>query len=137
MKDFSHYHKPASDELKRQLNALQYQVTQLEETERPFNNKYWDNKKEGLYVDVVSGEPLFSAREISMTPAQAGRGFTRPLEEGHLTTKVDRRLFCQELKCAAKRVTPHLGHLFDDGPGADKKRFCMNSAALRLFPCKI
>lgn len=134
-KDFSHYHKPSSAELKQKLNSLQYEVTQLEGTERPFNNKYWDNKEEGLYVDVVSGEPLFS----SLDKYDSGTGwpsFTRPLEGDHVTTKVDRTLTLPRIEVRSKSSDSHLGHVFDDGPGPDKKRYCMNSAALRFIPVK-
>lgn len=134
-KDFSHYHKPDPSVLKRQLNSLQYEVTQMEGTERPFNNKYWDNKEEGIYVDIVSGEPLFSSKD----KYDSGTGwpsFTRPLEAEHITTKVDTQLSLPRTEVRSKLGDSHLGHLFNDGPGPDHKRYCMNSAALRFIPVK-
>lgn len=134
-KDFSNYHRPDQSELKRKLTSLQYEVTQLEGTERPFNNKYWDNKEDGLYVDVVSGEPLFSSRD----KYDSGTGwpsFTRPLEAEHITTKVDRSLTLPRIEVRSKSSDSHLGHVFNDGPAPTGQRYCMNSAALRFIPVK-
>ncbi|NLV23160.1 MAG: peptide-methionine (R)-S-oxide reductase MsrB [Deltaproteobacteria bacterium] len=120
-------------ELKRKLAPLQYQVTQEEGTEPPFRNEYWDNKEPGIYVDIVSGEPLFS----SLDKYDSGTGwpsFTRPLEPANLIFREDRRLFTARTEVRSRRGGSHLGHVFDDGPPPTGKRFCMNSAALRFIP---
>lgn len=135
MKDFSSYHKPELSDLKRKLNPLQYECTQLEGTEHPFRNKYWDNKEPGLYVDVVSGEPLFS----SLDKYDSGTGwpsFTKPLEEKNIVTKPDIHLSHPRVEVRSKFGDSHLGHVFDDGPGPSGKRYCMNSASLRFIPVK-
>ncbi|MGZ3696276.1 MAG: peptide-methionine (R)-S-oxide reductase MsrB [Bdellovibrionota bacterium] len=128
------FNKPDTDELKKKLSPLQYQVTQEEGTERPFQNTYWDNKAEGIYVDVVSGEPLFS----SLDKFDSGTGwpsFTRPLAEENIVTKTDHKLFASRTEVRSKQGDSHLGHLFDDGPReAGGMRYCMNSASLRFIP---
>ncbi|WP_413612486.1 peptide-methionine (R)-S-oxide reductase MsrB [Bdellovibrio sp. HCB-110] len=134
-KDFSHYHRPEQSQIKHDLTPLQYEVTQMNGTERPFRNKYWDNKEEGIYVDVVSGEPLFSSKD----KYDSGTGwpsFTRPLETQNITTKADWVLATPRTEVRSKLGECHLGHVFDDGPGPDGKRYCMNSAALRFIPVK-
>ncbi|MFZ4713282.1 MAG: bifunctional methionine sulfoxide reductase B/A protein [Bacteriovoracaceae bacterium] len=126
----------SKDALKDKLTPEQYQVTQHDGTEAPFKNKYWNNHDEGIYVDVVSGEPLFS----SVDKFDSGTGwpsFTKPINESNVATRTDLKLFMPRQEVRSKDGNSHLGHVFDDGP-KDKggKRFCINSAALRFVPLK-
>ena len=127
------YIKPADAGLRKRLTPAQYEVTQHEGTEPAFNNAYWNNKKSGIYVDVVSGEPLFS----SLDKYDSGTGwpsFTRPLEPDNIQTHTDHKLFMSRTEVRSKQAGTHLGHVFDDGPAPTGMRFCMNSAALRFIP---
>jgi peptide methionine sulfoxide reductase msrA/msrB len=125
--------KPVDSELKKQLSDLQYDVTQHEGTERPFQNDFWNEKRDGIYVDVVSGEPLFS----SLDKFASGTGwpsFTRPLVSGNIVEKVDRKLFASRTEVRSKHAGSHLGHVFNDGPQPTGLRYCINSAALKFIP---
>ena len=127
------YTKPPEAELRKRLSPTQYEVTQHEGTEPAFHNEYWNNKRPGIYVDVVSGEPLFS----SLDKYDSGTGwpsFTRPLEQDNILTHTDHKLFMSRTEVRSKQAGSHLGHVFNDGPAPTGMRYCMNSAALRFIP---
>ncbi len=127
------YSKPSDEELREKLTPQQYAVTRKDGTERAFDNEYWDNHEPGIYVDVASGEPLFS----SLDKFESGTGwpsFTKPLDQEFIVTADDNKLWMKRTEVRSKYGDSHLGHVFGDGPQPTGQRFCMNSASLRFIP---
>lgn len=127
------YEKPTGEVLRKQLNSLQYHVTQECGTEPPFQNAFWNNHEEGIYVDIVSGEPLFSSRD-KFDSGTGWPSFTRPLNEDHITEHEDNSHGMDRVEVRSKMADSHLGHVFEDGPEPNGLRYCINSAALRFIP---
>jgi len=127
------YSKPSQEKIRSMLSELQYEVTQEEGTEHPFKNEYWDNHAAGIYVDIVSGEPLFSSTD-KFDSGTGWPSFTKPIEADVLTRREDKKLWMTRVEVRSKIANSHLGHVFDDGPAPTGLRYCINSASLKFIP---
>lgn len=133
MNDKVRYQRPDEATIRERLDDLQYRVTQREGTERPFDNPYHDEKRDGIYVDIVSGEPLFSSHD-KFDSGTGWPSFTRPIDDKYLRTKTDFKLILPRKEVRSAIADSHLGHVFTDGPAPTGLRYCMNSAAMRFIP---